>query len=811
MKCSLIFPDRLRHLRLALLAATAMPWAALAEEADPEIIVTARRQDERFADIPLTVNVVTAGAIGSGAVEGLQSLATKVPGLSFENVQGGFSEPVLRGQHQPNPTSDSATALFVDGVYQASRDGKDVEPLDLERIEVVHGPQSALFGHSSFAGLIAYVPARPTEGSFATISGGFGSDRNFDMGGTVSGPIDQLLAGRIALAWRNAGGTWKNTAAPGEHLGGLRSNAISATIATRDGTGPLGLRLSARYGSIRTAQQPQFTLDYRQYNCGARDPASGVWSYFCGVAPIPSQIALSPGIPESTNHTGQVALHLTLELGQIELLSDTSYYEARTTSFRDADGYPGGELFGVCATGVNCSGPASLVLPVLRLQPVDRVGRTGRNTREFVQELRFRSAGPGRLEWQAGAVAFVTRMRSIDAFGAARGSLTPTERLTSLVLANPQRVGALAFVNNALVADPNASQLVQNDAAEHRQTLALFAAADYRLATAVRLRGELRGNWERVALDARLANFRSSFGKTLGPRRFFDLTPRVSIDFRPEPGWLTYASYARGSRSGGINPQPNLVPEEQTFEPESNWTAELGVKYAGHGVLRSAQATGYHIDWRNTQIVGFPVTPGIGSLISHNTKGIETWGIELAGDLAPARWLGLDAAFSYAHARFKPGSEDPGGSAFCGLALGVSTSSFCRIVPSHVLPGQLVPDISGNRPSRSVGTSWTAGLTLEPLAGRRLRVELSHQGNVFDRQIEGLAFGARTLLDARFSFPLGPVATELWGTNLTDRRYIRSAGGGGGRAASFYLGQPRPQDFVLGERRRLGLTVRYPR
>jgi len=154
------FPDRSRLLRLALMAVAAIPVPALAEEASPEsIIVTARRQEERFHDVPLAVDVVTAKTIATGGVTNLQTLASHVPGLSFEAGWGGFNSfPVLRGQSQPSIAGDNV-GMFVDGVYQASRDAIDVEPLDLARIEVVDGPQSALFGHSTFAGLIHYVPA----------------------------------------------------------------------------------------------------------------------------------------------------------------------------------------------------------------------------------------------------------------------------------------------------------------------------------------------------------------------------------------------------------------------------------------------------------------------------------------------------------------------------------------------------------------------------------------------------------------------------------------------------------------------------
>lgn len=160
-----------------MLVSLAMPSASSAEPVgDPLIVVTARRIDEIAADIPLDIAVISRSGIGPAAVNSLQSLAARVPGLSFESMWGGANAfPTLRGQNQPSIAGD-AVGMFVDGVYQANRDAFDVEPLDLERIEVVKGPQSALFGHSSFAGLIHYVPAKPTEEYTASGSAEIGTE-----------------------------------------------------------------------------------------------------------------------------------------------------------------------------------------------------------------------------------------------------------------------------------------------------------------------------------------------------------------------------------------------------------------------------------------------------------------------------------------------------------------------------------------------------------------------------------------------------------------------------------------------------------
>lgn len=798
---------------LSAWAASLTPTTVLAQtDGRDTIVVTARRETETLGDVPLDVKVVRTDAIGAGAIADMQSLAASVPSLSFESIWGGANSfPVLRGQSQPSAAGDNV-GMFVDGVYQASRDALDVEPLDLERIEVVEGPQSALFGHSSFAGLISYIPAQASETWLTRGSLDVGTDALVGGSAIISGPMDGSWKMRVAGSWRKAKGTWSNAANPGARLGNLRRWALAATIATRDGTGPLSLRLSARYGKNRYGQPPFVTVDYRQLNCGSRDPGSGAWSYYCGVAPLPGVPAASPGIPDSQSWTAQAALHTRLDLGGMELLSDSSWYQSSAHIYRDFDGTAEGEVYGVCAVGLSCAVPGSLFPPVVRLQRVNIVQYHPMTAREIVQEVRLRSNGNDRFSWSVGGTVFWTRQgqRTNFAYGAERGALASNERFTSLVLANPQHVGPPAAINFALTDDPNMVQIVQNDAAENRRTIAAFATADYRLAANLRLHSEIRVTWERFELDSRASNFQPSFGTSLGARHFFDITPRLSIDYRPAEGWLAYTSYARGSRSGGINAVAGLLPEEQSFEPETNWTTELGVKYAGAGVLRSTGLTLYHINWRNTQILGFATTPGVAALITRNTRGIETWGMDLTASVQARPWLSLGLAASYVHARFKPGSEDPGSSAFCGLDPKATASSFCTIRASEINPRQQVPDVSGKVVPRSPEISGAAAVTIMPQAeafrGLRLRLGLTYQGNSYERAVNGLSYGERTLLDARLTLPLGRFALELWGNNLADDHYVRIAVG---RQPQFYTGIPRPFDLILGERRRIGLTISF--
>ena len=163
------------------------------------IVVTARRRRDDAFSVPLALSVIREGSIAVAGVDDLASLVSHVPGLSFESGWGGqAAAPVLRGQSQPSTAGDNV-GVFVDGVYQASRAALDAEPLDLARIEVVRGPQNALFGQSTFAGAIHYVPRLPGEVTEAGLRMDAGSAAYVGAQGFISGPLGASTL-RVRLA-----------------------------------------------------------------------------------------------------------------------------------------------------------------------------------------------------------------------------------------------------------------------------------------------------------------------------------------------------------------------------------------------------------------------------------------------------------------------------------------------------------------------------------------------------------------------------------------------------------------------------------
>lgn len=777
-----------------------------------EIVVTARKVEERHQDVPLSTDVLGGEELTRGSIASLQALAARVPGLSYDAAFGGsLSHTVMRGQQQATLAGDNV-GIFVDGVYQANQDLRDVEMLDVERVEVVRGPQGTLFGHSTFAGAIHFVSAEPTAALDTGVDIERGTDAYRALRGWISGPVTGVVAGRLAIGYRAADGMHPN-AAGSPDLGSFERIAGAARFSTADSL-PWRASLSLRYLQSNSGSAAYRALDYADFNCGGRIPSPAAWSYFCGAAPVDRGFDLSTDLPDSAGRSRQAALELSIPIAGLTLDSQTTWYSGAFAAIRDTDASSAGDLFGVCTIGRNCTASPDAPQPVNRVTEVNVVDEFATRTEEFFQELRLHSAGDGALEWMLGGYAYRTTSRFLTASGATRGDLAPTERLTAYLPAAPLRAGPLSILNSALVDDPATTRLPRNGTFERRLSWGAMGMLTYRLGDAVRLRGEARAARERVDLQSLYDSFRASSGPPLDAVELDDLLPRVSIEYRQSENVRWYISHAKGARSGGINATPNLIADERQYAPEWNWTTELGLRHRSPGMLRLLDLTAFHIDWHDTQIQGFSNSPGVAGLVIRNTAGIRTDGLEASLGLRVTDWLSVDAAFTWIDARFRDGSDSPGDTGFCGLDSRNRSSTFCTVGPPRVAGGNgpgVVPWIDGREPARAPSRPWHIGASIEArhaLLGWRswLRADLSFQDDVADRPVGGLYYGERALLDTRLGFSRRGWSLEIWARNLTDTRYVSVAVPG---FPAYFPTTPRPIDLLQGDGRRIGMTVRF--
>jgi len=320
------------------LAATlaAVPQAAFAQdEAAPaaeeersgnQIIVTAQKIEQRALDVPITITATTGERIRELGVTDLDELSYFVPGLLIQEQSANNPGIVIRGI-----TSDSGSAqqgpritLYYNGVDISRSRGSYQAIYDLERVEVIKGPQATLFGTASAVGAISLVSARPREGFSAEVRGGYGNYNQTLLGGYVNFGSD-VIAARIAGEWRTRDGYVEN----------LNPNQAEDLYAQDQ----LGLR-----GSIRFTPTDAFTLDviatYDQQRNGGTPFISGTFPAFAGAPGGPANAfedANLGGFPEGAAVLGDDQLGLNREVYDFNITAE--YQFADEWTFTTVNGY----------------------------------------------------------------------------------------------------------------------------------------------------------------------------------------------------------------------------------------------------------------------------------------------------------------------------------------------------------------------------------------------------------------------------------------------------------------------------------------
>ncbi len=184
-----------------------------------EIIVTAQKIEQRAMDVPITISAISGKRMEEIGVSDLDELSNYIPGLNIQEQSANNPGIVIRGI-----TSDSGSAqqaprvtLYYNGVDISRSRGSYQDIYDMERIEVVKGPQATLFGTASAVGAISMISARPKPGFSAELTAGYGNYNSKLVSGFVNGGSDKV-AGRIAFAWKKRDGYVKNLSATQDDL-----------------------------------------------------------------------------------------------------------------------------------------------------------------------------------------------------------------------------------------------------------------------------------------------------------------------------------------------------------------------------------------------------------------------------------------------------------------------------------------------------------------------------------------------------------------------------------------------------------------
>lgn len=539
-----------------------------------EIVVTAQKRAETIQNVPLSVTAMSSKDLTDRRVQSLTDISSISPGVSLVNQGGGRAQLVMRGLATApvptdKPTLSESVGIFFDDIPVAmALRNPDLQPVDLQRIEVLRGPQGTLYGGGALGGAIKLVGAAPDYNDViyggsveatSTRHGGFGHNVTAYANAPI---VDDVLAVRAVAYHRFAPGFVKNVITGEDHSGDLE---------TTGGRLQVGLKGGERFEAIAKVIY-QKTKVGPGYERVSRD-----------VPTIPNGDQLS-GLERATyfdeKNVDTMRLYnltMTYDLDDVQLYSSSTYIDRKANSFTDFTNNIVADAPGVTSV-------------FTELVPV----------KQFLQEVRLSSAGDGPLRWTVGAFYTDTK-RNYNNWVDAPG------------------YSAATGIDTASFGTP-VDFIYQADNYIRDKQGALFGEGAYDITSQLTFTAGLRAFKQKQQFDINAAGLYNG-GPTSARIRSKDngLNPRFILSYKPSSKLLVSAQAAKGFRLGGGNDNVPLDlcrgdldalgidSPPSSFKSESVWNYELNAKTTLAGGRVTFNPSIFRIDYKNIQIVqGLP-------------------------------------------------------------------------------------------------------------------------------------------------------------------------------------------------------------
>lgn len=510
-----------------------------------DVIVTAQRRSESLQNVPIAVTAVTSEILRSRGIQTTQELGAAVPSLTIA-ATSGFIQPRIRGigNNAFGAGYESGVATYIDGVYIASAPASLFTLNNIERVEVLKGPQGTLFGRNATGGLIQIVTRAPSE----------------------------TKGGEVSLSADNYGTLVTDAYATGGIFDGLSADFAARVSAQKEGYGrniatgrdvnrideDINLRTSLLFDRS-TGTRIRVSADYERtlgstFSATRLAPGTGAPFPFL---PLPrNKWSVNQDIqPFNLLRSGGISGNLDQDIGFAHLISITAYRESRYRVRFDGD---------VTST------------PAIGIDVATR-------DRQFSEELQLTSAESSKVKWVVGAYYF----KGASFYDPSRANLFGPVR--------PQTPGG------PITSVATFSRLDTESIAGYAQATIPFGERT-NLTVGARYTTEKR---EIEASTVATLNERLDIPGAPIPdqaRRFSRPTWRAALDHRFSPEILVYASYNRGFKSGGFNGQ---FPTDPAFSPEKLDAYEVGVKSDLLDRRLRVNASAFYYDYSNLQVSRF--------------------------------------------------------------------------------------------------------------------------------------------------------------------------------------------------------------
>jgi iron complex outermembrane recepter protein len=601
-----------RLLNLGLVLGLKLTDVGAAEESLQEVVVTAQRRTENLQDVPEAITAVSGEVLNALHWQGTPDLAKEVPNLSFDVLGPGESTLALRGLGTAYGLAPAVSFYINETPLDIRTDGysgaPDIDFFDVERVEVLRGPQGTLYGSSAMGGAVRILTAQPDPKTIAINAEAGGSALDGGSAGyfgksAVNLPLRSDAAVRLVGAY--------------EHVGGYISQVRPGNYATPMPDGPVTARrindADIKSGRIIGLWTPADGLTVKPTFMISEVDASNNSNVFTN---LPADSVAAYYSTPQTSRLKLGNLELDYDFGVATLMSSTSLLSRDTETVSDftlffADLAP---LFGV-PYPPNAPGTDSY---------------TSHNA-GFIQELRLTSPSDRRLRWVAGAYFSHFRQHSTESTNDADFN------------AEIGGTGANLYSFGQSVID---------------QQAALFADLTYRVLRQLELTAGTRYYELRDSLTNAQSGALAAPNQPLVHARADGTSPRVVLTYHPLDGSTIYASASRGYRPGG----PNVgLPAnigctlgnayQPLYAPDFVWNYEIGAKTELLDRRLTINAAGFRIDWKGVQQA--VADPGCGYIFIANVGNAQSTGAEIEISWKPLDGFVLGASGSYLDAQFK--------------------------------------------------------------------------------------------------------------------------------------------------------------
>jgi iron complex outermembrane receptor protein len=775
------------------LALTLAQTALAQEDADSnvlaEVTVTAQFREQNVQQTPLAITAISGDMLESRNQTNLAEITSQAPNVTLKPQGAAFGPSMgasIRGvgQFDFNPALEPGVGIYVDDVYFATLTGSILDLLDLERVEILRGPQGTLAGKNSIGGAVKLFSRKP-EGKGGYLSGAYGSRDRIDLRGSADFAISDNVFARLAGVSKQQRGYIQRRDYgcdnPGSGVPVLVSVGQDCVLGYNGEVAYTALR-----GQLRMVASDNLeinaALDYTEDD---RDAAGGVL--------VQTTSTVNPNVQPRQGVT-------TLPLSAF-VPPPGSYYNY--ASYYN----PAGTFTRLANPGAGAT------------TPMDETRADGR--------VRFNGWGASTtVDWTLSdtvSLKSISAYREYDSYFSNDNDLSP--------LASSLGYGNLAFdsfsqevrLNGAFLADNRLEYTIgafymdqtsvyattqdlrysaasltsfQGDDPINADTLAFFTHVAFKLTDKFTLNGGLRHTDEHkdytFSRKTRSGAVHPALGAIDGVTSNYDgkkFDYRANAQYQWTDNVMSYVQYATGFKGGGISPRPFSAAQAVPFDPEELASYEIGVKSDLFDRRMRVNVSAFFSDYSDLQLtlsscpqygVGLPCA------VVANAGDAEVKGAELETVVFPIDRLSIDGSFSYLDFKYTSINPDAGG-------------------PTRPTGPQF-----GMRPAYVPETKWSLGVQYEiPLGTRGTltpRIDVSYQGDLFTNGANNTTnlIQAYTLSNARLTWRNTDETWEsaLEVTNLSDKYYFLT------RFDQFTLtgitdGQPgRPREWALTVKRK---------